>query len=830
MKAIDQGIEIELEPGNSEPRSTRQQASQLTSLFRSPHDPHRHTRPTPRPSSTVATAADGGNGDAYKAALRGASLAFQNTGSKPSQSAAASASQGRSVDNGALIAATSTSHHHGLGPSRSPPRPRTPGTVSRQTTGSSSAQSSRTSGVGGGGGHEHEHGSAAQRNQKGPQQSIQQQGLAAAHLLTPPGKQHAPDAKSPSFIAATLAASRSGSPNPRPPPQPAAKRQQGSHAIPQDTENSTESTDLATDTRSLSSTNTLISMFEKKDDNTDPVKKRVVTTDDSRPSVSTSKPKPKPKPKPKSTPQARPETPPEAPISEAVSDAKSLASPLELTGARARAQELPASPTISVKKQRKERPERLLGIAGEAESSKKRPPTPPAPRSTKNGLGEPPAAIKPSTPKKKPRAYTPPRKVSNANVDILSPQPRRASSQKILSHRSSSEDAISPQIKAPLPAMKPKPRQRAPADTSDKSSIQLGKPTQSTVPAVKERQSSTSSNETFVSASSVPPSPEPGSPPQQPRRKDLRTPDPPRPRRPASTQSTTSARPRGHPSPLPAPPLPQRPQQNNTDLSLASLTSAIVAGSLASQRALTPSTSTSRTSLHPQTSQPQLKKPPSPPSRRQTPRIRQTLRKPDRDEGEAGGGSRRQGSEGHGQKPKHRHGKGLFGGNSNKHSHHEGQRRRWREEITPRERKRYEGVWASNRGYLMELELGSDAAGADAGADLVSGIVVRDIWARSRLPVDELAEVWDLVVDHRSRGGGAGGGGARGSSDEDRGGGTRLRDRALDRTEFVVGMWLVDQRLRGRKIPPKVSDSVWGSARGGGVVGVSVKRPKGSKR
>ena len=130
----------------------------------------------------------------------------------------------------------------------------------------------------------------------------------------------------------------------------------------------------------------------------------------------------------------------------------------------------------------------------------------------------------------------------------------------------------------------------------------------------------------------------------------------------------------------------------------------------------------------------------------------------------------------------------------------------------------------------MELELGSDAAGADAGADLVSGIVVRDIWARSRLPVDELAEVWDLVVDHRSRGGGAGGGGARGSSDEDRGGGTRLRDRALDRTEFVVGMWLVDQRLRGRKIPPKVSDSVWGSARGGGVVGVSVKRPKGSKR
>ena len=800
-------------------------------------------RPTPRPSPAAATAAaatDGSNGDAYKAALRGASLAFQNTGSKQPQSAAASASPGRGASNGALIAATSTSHHHGLGPSRSPPQSRTPGTVSKQTTGGSSVQSSRTGGVVGG--HENEHESAAQKTQIAPQQSIQQQGLAAAHLLTPPGKQHAPEAKSPSFIAATLAASRSGSPNPRPSPQPTAKRQHGSHAVPYDAESSTASTDLATDTRSLSSANTLISMFEKRDDDTDPVKKRIVTTNDSKPTASSTKPKPKPKPKPKLTPKAQPATPPEA----VSTDPKSLASPLGLAGAaRVRSQEAPASPTISVKKQRQEPSERAMGPVAEAESSRKRPPTPPAPRSTRNEVSEPSTGIKPSTPKKKPRASTPPRRVSNANVVILSPQPRRASSQKILSHRSSSEDAMAPQVKAP-PPVKPKP-QRDSTHTVDRSSTQLEKQTRPIVLAEKQRQLSTSSDDTFVSASSVPPSPEHDSPPQQQQRKvPPTTPDPPQPRRSASNQSTASARPRGLQSPLPAPPLPQRQQQQNADIPLASLTNAIVAGSLASQRALTPSTSTSRTSLHPQGSQSQLRKPPSPPSRRQTPRIRQTLRKPDREDEEAAAGGRRHGSEGHGQKPKHRHGKGLFGvgGNSNKHSHHEGQRRRWREEITPRERKRYEGVWASNRGLLMHLDpdaqKGAGEAGVDMGADLVSGIVVRDIWARSRLPADELAEVWDLVVDHRTRSGG-GRGGVGGSTDEDKAsggaqgqGGSRTRprpkDRALDKTEFVVGMWLVDQRLRGRKIPPKVSDSVWGSARGGGIVGVNVKRPKSGKR
>ena len=35
----------------------------------------------------------------------------------------------------------------------------------------------------------------------------------------------------------------------------------------------------------------------------------------------------------------------------------------------------------------------------------------------------------------------------------------------------------------------------------------------------------------------------------------------------------------------------------------------------------------------------------------------------------------------------------------------------------------------------------------------------------------------------------------------------------LKKEEFVVGLWLVDQRLKGRKLPGRVSDSVWNSVR-----------------
>jgi hypothetical protein len=138
-----------------------------------------------------------------------------------------------------------------------------------------------------------------------------------------------------------------------------------------------------------------------------------------------------------------------------------------------------------------------------------------------------------------------------------------------------------------------------------------------------------------------------------------------------------------------------------------------------------------------------------------------------------------------------------------KHAHHEGSRKKWRDEVTPRERKRYEAVWASNRGMLLPPTAASSSSvnittggGHRDSTELVANIIVRELWRRSRLPEDELAEVWDLVDRHKSG--------------------------WLGRQEFVVGMWLIDQRLKGRKIPRKVSDSVWSSANG-----VRVMKPKG---
>lgn len=125
--------------------------------------------------------------------------------------------------------------------------------------------------------------------------------------------------------------------------------------------------------------------------------------------------------------------------------------------------------------------------------------------------------------------------------------------------------------------------------------------------------------------------------------------------------------------------------------------------------------------------------------------------------------------------------------------HHEGTRKRWRDAITERERKRYEGVWAANKGLLLPFARPSTRGiiEDDDPSQDVAGLVVREIWSRSRLPEHVLEEVWALV-DGREVG-------------------------RLTRIEFVVGLWLVDQRLKGRKLPTRVSDSVWSSARGLGI-------------
>jgi hypothetical protein len=125
-------------------------------------------------------------------------------------------------------------------------------------------------------------------------------------------------------------------------------------------------------------------------------------------------------------------------------------------------------------------------------------------------------------------------------------------------------------------------------------------------------------------------------------------------------------------------------------------------------------------------------------------------------------------------------------GRKHPNKHHEGTRKRWRDEITDRERKRYEGVWAANKG--LHIPTSTRISPEDEPSLDVLNLLVKEIWTRSRLPTHVLEEVWDLV-DSRGIG-------------------------RLSRFEFVVGLWLIDQRLKGRKLPVKVSDSVWQSARG----------------
>lgn len=221
-----------------------------------------------------------------------------------------------------------------------------------------------------------------------------------------------------------------------------------------------------------------------------------------------------------------------------------------------------------------------------------------------------------------------------------------------------------------------------------------------------------------------------------------------------------------------------------SNAAIDSLANAIVASSLASSRAASPSRTTQSLAPPPpprrnqhhlfhHSREPDISRTPSPgkPSV-----LRTTMRKP-RDESEDEGDKRR-GKKSH-----------LMKKHPNKH--HEGDRKRWRDVVTERERKRYEAVWASNRG----LYTSANANKGGEGENGVNSLVVRDIFSRSRLHNDVLEEVYELV---------------------DRG-----RNGTLRKEEFVVGLWLIDQRLKGRKLPIRVQDSVWRSVGSSG--GIKVK-------
>ncbi|SCV02637.1 LAME_0H03620g1_1 [Lachancea meyersii CBS 8951] len=111
--------------------------------------------------------------------------------------------------------------------------------------------------------------------------------------------------------------------------------------------------------------------------------------------------------------------------------------------------------------------------------------------------------------------------------------------------------------------------------------------------------------------------------------------------------------------------------------------------------------------------------------------------------------------------------------------------------VTQMERKRYEGIWLTNRNCYLELlpwwnEPEAQAAKrAMLDEGLMLNLVVMAIWSRSNLPQDKLAAIYDMV-DTRN-------------------------DWTLDRKSFIVGMWLVDQSLYGRKLPARILPRVWES-------------------
>ncbi|KAH7144544.1 hypothetical protein B0J13DRAFT_585248 [Dactylonectria estremocensis] len=401
---------------------------------------------------------------------------------------------------------------------------------------------------------------------------------------------------------------------------------------------------------------------------------------------------------------------------------------------------------------------------------KPRPSTPPQPITQSAPVVLSPKPRRPSKPALKPmlRPSTPPQIVTRAPIQILSPpSPKPSRRSPKLNPKQQPPTPPKPRgsnkpttkakqaVQDQAPAVTPRrstPRQATPRQATPKLATPklTGSKSQAPVDKRPTTANTVSSDDTFVSASSTQ-SPERPSPPPLPRHR-IRQPSfsmPPSPSRDI----------RRH-----------RPKNSSvTSLPLDSLADAIMASSLASAR-LTPHNTGGSLSA------------PTLPRRQRSPRMMQTLRQPPKlsdDEGD-------------------RHKKGplrkLHTGK--KHTHHEGSRKRWREEITPRERKRYEAVWASNRGVLIDLHSPSNASRAES-SEFVVNLVVREVWKRSRLPVDELAEVWDLV-DSSGHG-------------------------VLGRQQFVVGMWLIDQRLRGRKIPAKVSASVWGSANGMKVVNPKTK-------
>ena len=105
--------------------------------------------------------------------------------------------------------------------------------------------------------------------------------------------------------------------------------------------------------------------------------------------------------------------------------------------------------------------------------------------------------------------------------------------------------------------------------------------------------------------------------------------------------------------------------------------------------------------------------------------------------------------------------------------------------VSEKERKRYEGIWVSNRNSYLELLPWWDQNLEIPEDGLMLNLIVHELWSRSNLPDQLLAQIYDKV-DTR-------------------------HDATLTRQSFVTGMWLIDQCLYGRKLPKEIDQRVWDS-------------------
>ncbi|VEU22270.1 DEKNAAC103280, partial [Brettanomyces naardenensis] len=131
--------------------------------------------------------------------------------------------------------------------------------------------------------------------------------------------------------------------------------------------------------------------------------------------------------------------------------------------------------------------------------------------------------------------------------------------------------------------------------------------------------------------------------------------------------------------------------------------------------------------------------------------------------------------------------------------------------VEENEKKLYSAVWAANKGVYCDknVALQEDATIRDFVRDLsnerIHGLIVREIWKRSRLADLVLAKIWSLLMDHRKQLY------VRAEPDGQDLNSEQFDDITLTEEEFIVGMWLIDQCLYGRKLPKVIGDEVWKS-------------------